>query len=109
MTTAEELQTEWAASQPMRGDADKFFRTKAWKHLSLMTEKTAIEGAEVHGRDEGDAVLARNLSFQRGVRWALRFIHTSTQPPKTQEQKTEDPYEHIDETYFQKRREGQPE
>ena len=104
MKELEQLEQEWLTSQPLRGDMDKFLRGKAWGLASELVASRAVEGAERHLRGDGDAILARGLSFQKGARWAIKQLQGLTKPVEENTQKYEEPYDYINEKYLEEKR-----
>lgn len=100
MRTYKELHNEWKANQSLRGDLYAFLQTPGWRHLCEMIQAKAVEDAETWQRLEGDPVLARNLSHQKGARWALYAIQHACDPDEREQPAEPAPYEHITEDYL---------
>lgn len=81
MTSYAEIKEQWDRDSIARSELDQFLKSRAWQLVSAMINAEAVEEAESYMAIAGDTLLARNLSRQRGARWALTKIQEATMPP----------------------------
>lgn len=75
--TYQELKERWDRGADLRVEWNKILNSKSWRHVSAMIREKAVEEAEAFLRVEADPVLARNLSKQKGARWAITELQNA--------------------------------
>lgn len=107
MTEAEELQREWEGNQILRADWDKVVHSPSFKFLCRLINAMAQAEAERWQRLDPDGILARKLSKQTGVRWAINAMKNACVPAPPPH-KAEEEWGHIQEDYFLTRNKPEP-